>query len=325
MRHFSTFGLTIAANGDIPQLPHAHGDGACDFSVWLGERPSVAETCEVFPPLSNPSARVDHPCRSTWYPATGMVHLAYRDGCEFHISADGRQVWANWPPTMTVEDMVTYLLGPVMGFLLRLHGLFPLHASAVAIDDFAICLMGPAGAGKSTTAAAFALAGYPVLADDVSALEPISGGYLVRPAYPHLRLWPESADILFGDRRALAPITPNWDKLDLPLAEENRFHTGALRLAALYLLDSRSEEATCPAIASVSGADQLVALVANTYRNDLLDAAAQAKTFETLAHLTQCVAMRRVTPHTDPARLPTMCERIAADARRVRARESERG
>ena len=42
-----------------------------------------------------------------------------------------------------------------MGFVMLLRGIVCLHASAIAIDDEAIALLGPAGSGKSTTAAAF--------------------------------------------------------------------------------------------------------------------------------------------------------------------------
>jgi dephospho-CoA kinase len=52
-----------------------------------------------------------------------------------------------------------------------LRGVVCLHASAVAIGDEAIALLGPAGSGKSTTAAAFAERGYSVLAEDVVTLD----------------------------------------------------------------------------------------------------------------------------------------------------------
>jgi hypothetical protein len=75
----------------------------------------------------------------------------------------------------------------------------------------AIAFVGGPGAGKSTTAACFALRGFSVLSDDVSAIDNHGDGFSVRPAYPHLRLWPASVPSVLGPE-ALRPITPNWDK-----------------------------------------------------------------------------------------------------------------
>ena len=70
--------------------------------------------------------------------------------------------------------------------------------------DRAAVLAGPPGAGKSTLAAAFARFGYAVLSDDVAVLEQLEGALHVQPAYPQLRLWPDSVALLFGLRRGPA-------------------------------------------------------------------------------------------------------------------------
>src|SRR5271156_6758875 len=74
------------------------------------------------------------------------------------------------------------------------------------------------GAGKSTTAAAFARRGFAILSDDVSALWDCRPPFLLQPAYPQLRLWPSSVRLLFGADDALPPLTPNWDKRGLDLS-----------------------------------------------------------------------------------------------------------
>ena len=73
----------------------------------------------------------------------------------------GTKLWASWPSHSSVEEAATYLLGPVLGLLLRFRGVTCLHASAVAIGDSVIAFVGAEGAGKSTTAAAFARPGMP--------------------------------------------------------------------------------------------------------------------------------------------------------------------
>ena len=144
----------------------------------------------------------------------------YADETEFVIDKAGSEVWAAWREPLTLEDTTTYLLGPVMGFVMLLRGVVCLHASAVAIGDEAIALLGPAGSGKSTTAAAFAERGYSVLAEDVVTLDDRGDHFLVRPGYPCIRLWPAAVKALYGSETHLPKLTPNWDKCYLDLKRQ---------------------------------------------------------------------------------------------------------
>jgi hypothetical protein len=253
-----------------------------------------------------------------WQVAQGrFFRLRYGDGTEFLVTRSGDAVWAAWPEPLTLEDTATYLLGPVLGFILRLRGAVCLHASAVALGGRAVALVGRAGAGKSTTAGAFAAAGVPVLSDDVTALDDRGGTLLVQPGNPRLRLWPASAQILFGAPDALPRLTPNWDKLYLDLeAGGFAFQQTPLALAAVYLLGPRSGDGRAPRVEPLSPQDALVGLVGNTYVNYLLDGAMRAREFALLGKLARGVPVRRVIPHEDPARLPALCRAILDDFRR---------
>ena len=77
----------------------------------------------------------------------------YADGTRFVVDEGGTEVWAWWPEGATLDATATYLLGPVFGWLLRLRGVLALHASVAALDGRAAAFAGPAGMGKSTTAA----------------------------------------------------------------------------------------------------------------------------------------------------------------------------
>lgn len=81
------------------------------------------------------------------------------------------------------------LLGPVMALLLHRRGLLVLHGSAVRIGGKAQVFLGDKGAGKSTTAAALIAGGFPLVSDDVIAIERLPSGALgVRPGYPAMKL-----------------------------------------------------------------------------------------------------------------------------------------
>jgi hypothetical protein len=215
---------------------------------------------------------------------------------------------------LTLDDTAIYLLGQVFGFVLGLRGVTCLHASVVAIQDQAIAVMGPAGAGKSTIAAALARWGYPVMADDIAALTNQEGRFVVQPGYPRLRLWPSSVDLLFGSPAALPRITPTWEKCHLDLTSGGyHFQARPLPLAAIYYLCPRGSGPDVPSVAAMTGEAAFMAMIANTYAAQLFDQSHRTRAFELFGRLRQEVAIRRVTPHEDPRRLPELCDLILAD------------
>jgi hypothetical protein len=235
----------------------------------------------------------------------------YADETQFVIDRSGSEVWAEWSAPLTLEDTATYLLGPVLGFVMLLRGIVCLHASAIAIGNEAIALLGPAGVGKSTTAAAFAERGYSVLAEDVVTLDDRRDQFLVRPGYPCIRLWPPAVRALYGSETHLPKLTPNWDKRYLDLSE--RFQEEPLPLAAIYHLGERRHLARAPYVETLDRSQGLMALVANTYATKLMDKQMRAREFELLTRVVGSVSVRRVTPHSDPARLTQLCDRIVDD------------
>jgi len=237
--------------------------------------------------------------------------FSYADRTEFLVDQAGTEVWAKWAEPLTIEDTATYLLGPVMGFVMLLRGVVCLHASAIAVADKAIALLGPAGSGKSTTAAAFSDRGYSVLAEDVVTLDDHGCQFLVRPGYPCIRLWPASVKALYGSESHLPKLTPNWDKCYLDLTE--RFHAEPLPLAAIYHLGGRRHDTKAPFVESLDRSEGLLSLIANTYATKLMDKQMRAREFELLTRVLNNVPLRRVTPHADPARIPELCDAILND------------
>jgi len=309
----SIYGLGVIANRTIPGVPAStitSEDVRISFGslpAWLPEvSASQIETSYVADYKSecgDPALRVFRVLDGRYY------RFCYADRTEFLIDEAGSEVWARWSDPLTLEDTATYLLGPVMGFVMLLRGIVCLHASAVAIGNEAIALVGPAGSGKSTTAAAFANRGYGILAEDVVTLDDRQDHFLVRPGYPCIRLWPASVKALYGSETHLPKLTPNWDKCYLELS--HGFQTQPLRLAAIYLLGERQDDGAV--IETVDRAKGLMSLVANTYATKLMDKQMRAREFELLTRVLSNVRLRRVIPRNDPARLPELCTRILTD------------
>ena len=305
------YGLGVESNAPIAAFAGlAPGEG-CDVRWTLGSLPA---RCVGLPGDAwVEHRRVEASAVSAARLRDGTYYrLAYDDGTVCVIDARGRGVWAQAPAGATVEDTATYLLGPVMGFVLRLRGVTCLHASAVAVGGRAIAIAGHAGSGKSTTAAAFARAGYPVLTDDVAALTLADGRHHVEPAYARVRLWPESVARLFGSADALPRITPGWDKRFLGLdGGRYRFQRERLPLAAIYVLEGRAAGAA--RIERLDPAEALIWLVAHAYSAHLLDKAMRAREFDCLARLAERVPVARVAASDDLGSLAQLCETLARE------------
>ncbi|MBA3710871.1 MAG: serine/threonine protein kinase [Pyrinomonadaceae bacterium] len=316
---YSVFGLQLQANKRIPGLVEMSVAAGVDVQVWIEMVPpwlkEISEAAIELWYANSYQDRWGQPSLTVWRLADGeYFRLLYCDGTEFFIDRRGKEIWASWPDTMTLSDMTTYLLGPVMGFVLRLRGITCLHASAIAVNGQAIALLGPAGAGKSTTAAAFAGLGYPVLSDDVVALIDQGDTFGSQPGYPRLRLWPSSVDLLYGSAEALPRLTPTWDKRYLDLTLKGYcFQQQPLPLSAVYILGERRSDSVAPRVEDVSPQAGLITLISNTYTNYLLDKALRARELELLSRVVAHIPLRRVEPHADPAYLSRMCEVILDD------------
>jgi len=170
------FGLNVQSNLSIPGLSSATpSNEIADVEIHLGVPPRFQDDSrcgtEVLTYTSSYSDEAGNPGLRIWQSANGkLLRLEYYDGVQFWLERNGKSLWLVWPPESSLEDAVSYLLGPVFGLLLRLRGVTCLHASAVSIDDGCVLFVGAEGAGKSTTAAAFAQLGFGVMSDDVAAL-----------------------------------------------------------------------------------------------------------------------------------------------------------
>jgi hypothetical protein len=318
--HSSVYGLNIQLNEPVPGLAVEKSVvNTPDVSVHFGAMPPWFHADESrreiwsIRPDQEPGAT---PRLIVWnLAALDHFHLRYADGTEFLIDKQGKSVWATWPEqTLTVEDTATYLLGPIMGFVLLLRGCVSLHASAISIQNRVVAIVGSAGTGKSTTAAALAELGYSILAEDVVTLQDLGNRFLVQPAYPCIRLWPSSVRALYGEHAELPRLTPTWDKCYLDLTQEQyQFQKSALPLAAIYVLGERQDNPSAPMIEQLAPTDALISLVGNTYASYLMDKQMRAREFELLGRLVKYVPVRRVVPHTNPALINRLCQTIVTD------------
>ena len=220
-----------------------------------------------------------------------FLHIRYADDTEFVVSADGARIFGRWRLPLTLEDTLTYALGPILALALRRQGRVCLHASAVEWHGKAVLFIGSAGAGKSTTAAAMVRHGARLIADDISALCEAESTFRVFVGQGRVRLWQESADLLFGPQANLPLLTPNWDK--------RYFDTGGavgindvetVEISRICLLGSCGElPLSDQFVIQPSPRHVLMALLGNTHGALFLDRATRSQEFQFLGRLVQTV------------------------------------
>jgi hypothetical protein len=244
----------------------------------------------------------------------GFLQISYCDGIEFWLDRRLETLWASWPESLTVDHAISYLVGPVLGLLLRLRGVVCLHASVVAISGRTAVFVGHEGAGKSTTAACFARRGFAVLSDDIAALVELENIFHVLPAYPRMNLWPNSVKLLYGSPDALPQTMPGWDKRYLLLGKEGepQFEDRTLPIGGIYIFGDPSAGSE-GLLDPLSLKSALLMLVAHTYATNFLDAKQRAEEFAVLGRLVSAIPVRKINSRRGILDVDEFCAAIERD------------
>ena len=321
--HYRLYGLVVGANAPIGGAPLAPPDAVADLNIEFNplDVPSLLrEGTTVIEEL--PRNAAGDPLFTLFRRGDDYL-FDFPDGAQFLIAADAAHVRASWPPHLDATLAAIYFINTVMAFILRLRGHEVLHASAALIDGSAVAFIGPSGAGKSTIAACLARRGFPILSEDVTALVEAGDRFFVLPAHARIRLWPDSAALLYGSADELPLLAgDDWKRYTdvdscAPLAGQS------FELTAIYSLDDRRDATMQPSVQPLAERDALLDLIANTYHN-IRDPRLAPASFERLGRLVERVALRLAVPHKELSTAFAFADAIVDDFRRVVAARLER-
>jgi len=299
--YYQLYGLILKTKNCIKHLPKVSQFKEIDLIInFLAESTTKdyafnSELTEIY--TSSGLAPNDIPYLTIWKQyevIKEFLIIRFTNGQEtaFFVSdKKGEKLNVYYHPDIAINDLYSYLLGPVIGCILRLKNKVCLHASVVNINQKAVAFIGEKTAGKSTLIAHFAANSYPILSDDIAVLSKESNVFLVSTGYPRLRLWRQSlAKIKAFDIETLIPVVEGTDKYYLPLNEISnntwQFQDKPLPLAAVVYLNSRNETADL-ALNKLNTLEGFLKLKGNVYADYMLDTPLLKKEFEFFGEISQ--------------------------------------
>lgn len=206
MFRYSAFGLVIASEFDLPDLPPAAGD--TDVTFRFGSIP-----------------------RELRLTTAGDEVQRFRNTGAFRI-IEGREVVIDPLAGADPVSVRTLLLGTVMAYLMQQRGWLALHGSGVIVASEAVLFLGHSGAGKSTVAAAFHALGYDVISDDVCPVQVMEKQCWVRGSWPRLRL-AEGSRTLLEDLGLTGQPQVDKHSYQLPSTTSNQL----IQVRRIYILE----------------------------------------------------------------------------------------
>ena len=251
MLAYGIFGKTLITDIPFPEL----GEADPAQAAWIIRTRSGRPPSPPWEPLAHDE--VDTGVQVRLWGGRDDLFLTYDDTGTFAVSPDGCDIrW--WPGTgASAESVRLDVVGRVLPLALQRQGFLSLHGSAVSLAGRAVAFIAPKHHGKSTLAQALVAAGGRLITDDVL---PIDHHHPVQalPGTPRVRLRADSARIMGAGTDG----DETMGKVSVE-APATRVETGALPLAAIYLLnpvepDRAGPAATRAPVSQVQGALSLV-------------------------------------------------------------------
>jgi hypothetical protein len=249
----------------------------------------------------------------TWQMQDG-VFLLRGEGDHYFLYSPGKGVTVHRGESADDSEESLWLDGSVYTAIASMNGFVPIHASAVAYEDMVFAFTGPAGAGKSTLAAALGRHGLPMFCDDTLVLDLSDPERIMcLPGHKRLKLCAD-AFVLSGASRG-EKVSRTYDKY---YATPSAGIVGkALPMAELIFL----EEGANPTISRILGSERFMRIQDDHQTSYLFEAATRYGRMEQFAHrarLAQQIAMTTFARPRDVERFDECAALLAKHVQRPR-------
>ncbi|ABC22081.1 Hpr(Ser) kinase/phosphatase [Rhodospirillum rubrum ATCC 11170] len=297
------FGWRVRADLPLPELPVWAGDGrAPDILIRVAAVSPLDDGAQVFSP------RIRFIEATLCFDVPDVARYRVDGGHLVTIEA-ARGIAADAP------EIRLFFFGTVLAVLCFRRGLIPLHASAVALDGRALLLSGESGTGKSTLAAALLARGYPLLSDDLCALDvSCPDKPMILPCTAHLKLWGDAAARLGIATDGMTPVRRHLDKFRIPVRSASDAPLGPGTIIRLKRVTRAEQVGTRPLL----GAEALCYDLIHRFRLGIA-LGYQSTMLTALAPLVRSAPIIQLNRRDDLGALPDLADhviRLARDERR---------
>ena len=315
---YSLYGLTIDSDQTI-QTPLAPGHGTPGLVIrragalplpdgWLNQPPAFTSRMKV---------EEDQPLVRLYRWSEGCL-ACFEERWDFWITperiviADCRH--ARQPEVPGGHEF--HLLGTVMALWLEMIGRPVLHASGVAPGGQVVAFLAPGTTGKSSLAASFVQAGFPLVSDDMLPVYEQEGQLLAAPGKAVVRMWPDTARVFGQEVERMRLVNRHSDKRLAPAGPGGLGPAAQapLPLRAIYLLE-RGEPDSALTITPLTHANALIELMRQTFLSALMRAFPdwQPARLRQLASVARQVRMAHLRYPAGMDRIPATRAAILAD------------
>lgn len=304
-RRYRAYALVFESDVELPEfVPDDTTDGTAADDLAADVR---IEICQVPDELDEVEGR------GVLFQANRNAFLLKMPGIAKYLVLGGDTIRVEPDPQASAHEVRVFMLGSCIGALLHQRSLLVLHAAAFETDRGAVLLAGNSGAGKSTLLGEMLNRGYPMLVDDVCAVEPRGPGDLaVLSGYPRTRLWADAAARLEVDTQHLGRTRPTLEKFERQVPE--LFCDGSRRFAALYVLSQHNRPET--SISRVPPVGAFGEVLRQTYRGVFMDGLAmRAPHFALATSVAQTVPVSSVVRPNNGFHAPRLADMILDDLR----------
>jgi hypothetical protein len=297
---YQLYGFRIQSNTELAGLIACEDQRAADITIR--QRPAVATSY----PQQPESSRFFR----TQVEGDGSIQMHAREVCRARIAP--REGLIEWQPGSHrhPEAAQAYILGVGLSYCLLARGIEPTHGTALSVNGEAIALLGDSGYGKSTLAAGFVAAGYPMITDDMLILERSEERWYVQPGIARIKLFPQVRDALLPGLTGV-PMNPFTTKEALYLEPRA---VKPIPLKAIYLLPRIAAVAKQVRFRALSPRAAFFALIRNTFNDAVADSARLRRQFDFASKASTSIPVRAVRYPKSLERVPEVVRAIVADA-----------
>ena len=291
----------MIARASIPQDNSLHGVvlGAADSPADVPHQLKLSFSSDALNFRRSPAW--EHVDQGPRFSSRVALHR-HPEGWVLEIDCEGKGDFLIRPDGIEVHwragtDPWHYLQTLGIAVYLELKGVLCLHANTLESQGQAIGLVAPSRTGKSTATAAFAVAGWRMLSDDMAAVHHSADSWYVYSSRSQTRLWPDAGEYFHGAAyRACDRVHARFEKRTVTLNATVQGDAQApYPLRRLYLLERSTATHGPLSILPVNAAEAALVLL----RNSIVGEAAgvlgiEAQRLGAVAKLASSVSLKKV-------------------------------